>query len=593
MVFPPGILYISKLLPTFLGPPLAACFLKWLYDTYFNILVPRWLFALLCLTSFPIVFAIKVQFKLYVDRRAAASHGAILPPTVPSSIGGIDVIRAAMRDMAKEYPGEALALLAKDLGHTFCMRILFEDRFFTSEPEYLKAILATQFNSFEKGEDARVIFGPLLGSGVIHRTMTRPFFKRDRISDFELFDRHSLHAVAQIKKRFHEGHPIDFQDMISRFAMDASSEFLFGRDAQTLSATLPYPFYVPMAPTSGPTDSSTEFAAALNRAQLVSIQRGRFGAAWPLSEFWHDKLEGSMRVIRAFLDPILREAVARRQASSSEKVLDTNGAVKDREVQEGETLTEHLLNYTEDPTTLRDEILNISVAGRDTTASLLTFVVYMLSGHQHVLEKLRFEILTTVGSDRAPTPDDFRDMKYLRAVLNETMRLYPPVPFNMRSTTTSVLLPSTTGGKPFYLPAKSKVPFSVLLMHRRTDLWGPDAAEWDPDRSSMRGFTNIVLTPNPFIFLPFNAGPRICLGQQFAYHETSFFIARLLQNFSSIALAPAAQPAFSVLNPTESSPLGWKKAEQLTVKSHITLFIQGGLWVSMEGVDGNEMEATV
>ena len=76
---------------------------------------------------------------------------------------------------------------------------------------------------------------------------------------------------------------------------------------------------------------------------------------------------------------------------------------------------------------LRDEILNIMIAGRDTTAALLTFVFYCLSLHPEVLARLRAEILQTVGKDRRPTYDDLRNMKYLRAVINETLRLFPPV----------------------------------------------------------------------------------------------------------------------------------------------------------------------
>ncbi|KAJ7512111.1 cytochrome P450 [Mycena galericulata] len=603
MGFPPGVIYLAKLLPSVLAPPLGTWVVKWLSATYLYLDIPRWASAPIVLLSFPLLFTAKVQYILYANRRAAAAHGAVLPPTVPSAIGGIDIIWAAMRQFATRFPGEPLALIARKQGHTFSMRVLFEDRFFTTEPEHLKIMLATQFTDFEKGEDTRAIFGPLLGSGVFaadgelwkfHRAMTRPFFKRDRVSDFELFDRHSHEAIAHVKQRLREGYPIDFQDMISRFALDSSGEFLFGHDAHTLGAGLPYPFYVPQAATSE--SASTRFAAALNRAQLVSAQRGMFGAAWPLLlEFWGNRLTAPMGVIRTFLDPILSEAVAKKRASGSETVFDVKPTITtEREVQEGETLVEHLLNYTEDRTILRDEILNISVAGRDTTACLLTFVMYMLTDHPAVLKRLRAEILETVGPERAPTPEDFREMKYLRAVLNETLRLYPPVPMNMRSTTTPVILPSTTGGKPFYIPAHSKVPFSVLVMQRRTDLWGPDAIQWDPDRFIDERLHK-YLTPNPFIFLPFNAGPRICLGQQFAYHEASFFLVRLFQAFSDeIALAPDAQPPASrPAQPASDSEaddeLGWKRRERLTVRSHLTLFIDGGLWITMKetNAEGN------
>ncbi|KAJ6577741.1 cytochrome P450 monooxygenase pc-3, partial [Mycena capillaripes] len=590
MPFPPGIIYLGKLLPGVLAPPLGTWFLKWLSETYLNVHAPRWVFVPLCLLSFPLFFTARVQYKLYADRRAATAHGAVLPPR------------------GTQYPGEPLALAATKLGNIFNLRVLFEDRFFTCEPEHIKILLATDFNSFEKGEDTRVIFSPLLGSGIFsadgvdclrypivylpfsrfHRAMTRPFFKRDRVSDFELFDRHSRDAIAAIKRRLREGHPFDFQDMISRFALDSSGEFLFGHNAHTLDAGLPYPSNVLAPALSDGAEASNAFAAALNLAQRVTMERGALGAAWPLTEFWHDKVQSPINVVRAFLDPILDDVIARQRADGAEKVIDAVGTAKDREVQEGETLVEHLLNYTQDRTMLRDEILNISVAGRDTTACVLTFVIYMLTDHPAVLAKLRTEILSMVGPTRAPTPDDFREMKYLRAVLNETLRLYPPVPINMRSTTAPVVLPSTTGGRPFYIPAKSKVPYSVILMHRRKDLWGPDALQWDPERFVDERLHK-YLTPNPFIFLPFNAGPRICLGQQFAYHEASFFLVRLLQSFSDIMLAPATQHVPHIACDPDADPLGWKRVERLSVKSHLTMYLEHGLWVSMVEADAADV----
>ncbi|KAJ7648881.1 hypothetical protein B0H17DRAFT_1215464 [Mycena rosella] len=97
-----------------------------------------------------------------------------------------------------------------------------------------------------------------------------------------------------------------------------------------------------------------------------------------------------MSVIRAFLDPFWGQAVARRRGNGGERHLHIKeDTAQDREVQEGETLVDHLLNYTEDRTILRDKILNISVAGRDTTASLLTFAIYMPSGPPEVFAKLR------------------------------------------------------------------------------------------------------------------------------------------------------------------------------------------------------------
>ena len=76
---------------------------------------------------------------------------------------------------------------------------------------------------------------------------------------------------------------------------------------------------------------------------------------------------------------------------------------------------------------ISDEISNILLAGRDTTACTLTFAVYRLADHRDILQRLREEILNVVGPSRRPSYEDIRNMKFLRAVINETLRLYPPV----------------------------------------------------------------------------------------------------------------------------------------------------------------------
>lgn len=205
----------------------------------------------------------------------------------------------------------------------------------------------------------------------------------------------------------------------------------------------------------------------------------------------------------------------------------------------------------------------------------------MLAEHPAVMRRLREEILQHVGGSRRPTYDDFRNMKYLRAVINETLRLYPAVPFNVRMTTQPAIWPSMTGGKPYYIPARTRTPYSVFHMHHRTDLWGPDALEFDPDRWLDHRLQKYV-TPNPFIFLPFNAGPRICLGQQFAYNETSFLLTRFLQSFSSVSLAPESQPPDSLPPADWAGAPGRKGTEKIMVKSHLTIYVHGGLWVHLE-----------
>lgn len=128
-------------------------------------------------------------------------------------------------------------------------------------------------------------------------------------------------------------------------------------------------------------------------------------------------------------------------------------------------------------------------------------------------------------------------------------------------------------------------------MHRRTDLWGPDgsylrillcskanalsALEFDPDRF-LDERLHKYLTPNPFIFSPFNAGPRICLGQQFAYQEVSFFLVRLLQQFTNFRMEPDVQPVES-RPPAHWAASGGRKArEKLVPGTHLTMYVKVG-----------------
>ncbi|KAJ7926709.1 cytochrome P450 [Mycena leptocephala] len=599
MPLPPGPVYLAKQLPRILAPPVAVYCTKLVAELCFqDLIVPTWLTTIACVFSGPALLTVIVQYRDYQIRRQAAALGAVLPPTVPNSIGGLHML---FTNTDARYPGEGLATLGEDIGYTFSLRFLFQARIITAEPENIKAVLATGFNAFEKGADFRAIVEPLLGTGVFaadgdlwkfHRQMTRPFFHRERVSDFDLFDHHAENAIRKFKARLREGFAADFQDMVSRFTLDTATSFLFGQDVRSLEAGLPYPNSVVADPMTHPAaHSSSAFANAFQEAQMVTALRIRLGEHWPLLEFWKDKLEKPMGVVRGFLDPILREAVAKKRAmgksSSGDEKMNEHG---DREVQEGESLLDHLVNYTEDHTILRDEILNITTAGRDTTASLLTFTVYMLAEHPDILAKLREEILRVVGPIQRPTHENFRDMKYMRAVLNETLRLYTPVPLNSRTAIQPTLFHNSRGGPPLYIPAGTRIPYATILMHRRKDLWGPDALEFDPERF-LDERLHKYLTPNPFIFLPFNADPRICLGQQFAYHEASFFLVRLLQTFSSVSLALDAQPMAS-LPPASwktDDKSGWKAHEKIRPKSHLTMFVAGGLWVRMEeasAVDG-------
>ncbi|KAG9096423.1 hypothetical protein FRC06_008676 [Ceratobasidium sp. 370] len=405
----------------------------------------------------------------------------------------------------------------------------------------------------------------------LHRSMTRPYFHRDRVTHVDLFAQHSDLAISRLLSRLSEsGSPaVDIQDLVGRFTLDSATEFLFGSSTHSLNAPLPYPH-------EPPTDQSATFAAAFNKAQEQLMLRFGLAKLWPLFEIWEDKTDESMRVINAFTDPILEERF-RMKREGKLKVKDSKAPGDEQ----GDTLLDHLVGFSDDEKVIKDELLNILIAGRDTTAATLTFACYALAMYPACLDKLRAEVLTTFGTSQYPTFEELRPMKYLRAFINEVLRVFPPVPFNERTAVRSTVFKS--GGQKFYVPKGAQVPISIIHMHRRKDLWGPDADEFDPERwldERMRKY----VTPNPFIFLPFSAGPRICLGQQFAY--------KLLQRVDQIVLAPEAQPPASLPPPHWRNGPGRKAVEKFWMKSHLTTYALGGLWVRMrEASDGGENAA--
>lgn len=155
----------------------------------------------------------------------------------------------------------------------------------------------------------------------------------------------------------------------------------------------------------------------------------------------------------------------------------------------------------------------------------------LLARHPHVLSKLRAEIadIAGLGPDAAqPSQAQLKKMEYLNLVIKESMRLYPPVPVNARTATRATTLPvggGPDGLSPILVRKGEVVSYSAYVMHRRKDIYGGDALDFRPERWEGGALKNVG-----YGYLPFNAGPRNCLGQGLALLEMTYTIARLVQH---------------------------------------------------------------
>ncbi len=136
------------------------------------------------------------------------------------------------------------------------------------------------------------------------------------------------------------------QDLISRYTIDAATEFLFGSCVQSLGTGLPYPFHpqVPTTPKAAVSSTSDEFADAFLEAQEALSNRGRTGWSWPWFELFQCKTAKPMRVVDAYLEPILDRAVQQAERAKRSRTLKEKSSIDEED--ESETLLDHLVKFT-------------------------------------------------------------------------------------------------------------------------------------------------------------------------------------------------------------------------------------------------------
>jgi cytochrome P450 len=199
---------------------------------------------------------------------------------------------------------------------------------------------------------------------------------------------------------------------------------------------------------------------------------------------------------------------------------------------------------------MRDELVTLLLAGHETTASTLSWTFHLLGRHPQVWDRLHAEVVEVLG-DRLPTYEDIPRLKYTSMVLQEVMRLYPPVWILPRQARE----PDEIGG--YHVPAGADVLICPYTLHRHPGLWTePD--RFDPDRFD----TGHASGRARYAYIPFGAGPRVCIGSGLGLLEATIVTACVVRE-----LRLATVPGYEV------------RAEPM-----LTLRVRGGLPMTVRSV---------
>jgi cytochrome P450 len=168
---------------------------------------------------------------------------------------------------------------------------------------------------------------------------------------------------------------------------------------------------------------------------------------------------------------------------------------------------------------IRDQVLTMLIAGHDTSTALLAWALYLLTTHPEVMEQVKQEVDTVLGST-PPTIDNINGLSYLGQVIDETLRMYPPIHLGSRNVTEDLEFDG------YHLPAGIRLMYSIYLTHHDPKYWD-DPDTFNPDRFAKDKKRKFAA----YSYLPFGGGARNCIGTAFALVESKVILARIIQRY--------------------------------------------------------------
>jgi cytochrome P450 len=419
--------------------------------------------------------------------------------------------------------GPLAAFLRDPLGFQLQARERFGDVFrfrvgpvvthFVYHPEHVRRVLVEQQKNYLRGWQYRLM-GRLFGKSLTtsegpfwlrQRRMAQPAFHRQRVSEYAgvMVDAAS-DLVARWRDMASQEEAIEARREMSRVTLAVTSRTLFDRDV------------------SRDADEVGQAFAVLGQYFDRRFQHPvRSPPTWvPTS--WNRQFKQAVATLKQVVTAIVRERL-REQADHGDLL---SMLMHARDEETGEKMTDDQLG---------SEVLNFLLAGYETTATSLTWTWYLLGSHAPIRQQVCEEIRAVIG-DRLPSAADAPQLQVTRAVIEESLRLYPPVWIVPRQ----AVADDELGG--FRIRARSTVVLCPFITHRHPAFW--DAPEsFDPDR-----FIPARAADRPKgTYFPFLSGPHQCIGNEFAMLEMQLVVARVLQEFDvTLQPGPPIKPRASL-----------------------------------------------
>jgi cytochrome P450 len=401
-------------------------------------------------------------------------------------------------------------------GDTFRLRLGPRDVVCVTHPDAVEHVLVTHREKYVKGPTYQGL-RLLTGDGLLtlegdpwrkRRRMAQPAFHKESIRSLvEAMARVTGEVFDEWLARMPNGGTFEAHEEMMYLALEIVGETLFGER---------------LGKSSG--ESSAAFGAALEALS----NRGNIPVAIPLSV----PTPGNIRLRKALtlLDEMVYSIISRARRIDDGRATLMRMLIDARDADTGEALTDR---------ELRDEVITLVLAGHETTALLLTWGFTLLGRHPEIISRMRAEVSEVLG-DRVPTAEDLPKLVYVRQVIDEILRLRTPTWALGRDIAEDDVL---CGMKVY--KGETVMPL-VFLTHRHPAIW-EDPERFDPERFAPARAKG----RHHWAYVPFSAGPRMCIGNLFTLAEAQVILAMMLQrgDFELASLKPVPTKPMMTLRP--------------------------------------------